>query len=86
MKIGMRKPSLKKSIMGATTSQVKRNFKRSIDPLYGKKGMGVIKNPKKALYNQVYKQTTFGGFSDLHSTNGLFCSFIKFLYRIGILR
>lgn len=65
MKIGMRTPSLKKSIMGMTTSQIKRDFIRRIDPTYGKKGVGFIKNPNKAVYNQVYSRTTFGGISGL---------------------
>lgn len=69
MKIGMRKPSVKKSIMGMTTSQVKREFMRGIDPTYGKKGVGFIKNPHKAVYNQVYNRTTFGGISGLKNSN-----------------
>ena len=60
MKFGMRKPSLKKSIKARTTGQLKRKVKRSINPYYGKKGMGWIRNPKKALYNKIYKKTTFG--------------------------
>lgn len=60
MKFGMRKPSLKKSIKARTTGQLKRKVKRSINPYYGKKGMGWVRNPKKALYNKIYKKTTFG--------------------------
>lgn len=59
MKIGMRKPSLKKSFKARTTSKLKRKIKKSINPFYGKKGMGWINNPKKALYNKVYNKTTF---------------------------
>lgn len=59
MKFGMRKPSLKKSIKARTTGQLKRKVKRSINPYYGKKGMGWVRNPKKALYNKIYKKTTF---------------------------
>lgn len=40
MRIGVRKPSLKKSIKARTTARVKRKVKGSINPLYGKKGMG----------------------------------------------
>lgn len=58
MKIGIRKPSLKKSFKARTTGRVKRSIKRSINPLYGKKGMGYINNPKKAVYNKVYNKTT----------------------------
>lgn len=60
MKIGFRKPSIKKSIKARTTGKIKRKIKKSINPLYGKKGMGLINNPKKAVYNKVYNKTTFG--------------------------
>ena len=60
MKIGVRKPSIKKSIKARTTGRVKRSIKRSINPFYGKKGMGFIHNPKKAAYNAVYRRTTVG--------------------------
>ncbi len=59
MKIGMRKPSLKRSLKARTTGKAKRAIKKAINPTYGKKGMGMIKNPKKAVYNKVYKKTTF---------------------------
>ena len=60
MKIGMRKPSLQKSLKARTTSKWKRRAKRAINPLYGKKGMGFIKNPKKSVNNAIYHRTTFG--------------------------
>ena len=60
MKIGMRKPSLKKSFKARTTGKLKRQIKSAINPLYGKKGMGFIKNPKKSVNNAVYHRTTFG--------------------------
>lgn len=59
MKVGFRTPSLKKSLKARTTGRAKRAVKSAINPLYGKKGMGVL-HPKKAVYNKVYKQTTFG--------------------------
>lgn len=62
MKFGMRTPSLKRSISARTTGQLKRSVKRAIIPGYGKKGIGWIKNPKKALYNKVYHKTTFSIF------------------------
>jgi len=62
MKFGMRTPSLKRSISARTTGQLKRSIKRAVIPGYGKKGMGWIKNPKKALYNKVYHKTTFSIF------------------------
>ena len=60
MKVGMRKPSLKKSISARTTGKVKRTIKKTVVPGYGKKGSGWIKDPKKAVYNKVYNKTTFG--------------------------
>lgn len=59
MKIGMRKPSLTKSLKARTTAKYKRKIKKSLIPGYGKKGVGMIKNPKKSVYNKVYKKTTF---------------------------
>ena len=60
IKIGFRKPSLKKSIRARTTGKLKRRVKKSINPFYGKKGVGFIKNPRKSVRNKVYKKTTFG--------------------------
>lgn len=59
MKIGMRKPSIKKSISARTTGKAKRAIKKALIPGYGQKGSGWIKNPKKAAYNKVYNKTTF---------------------------
>ena len=59
MKVGMRKPSWKKSFKARTTGKAKRAIKRALIPGYGKKGMGWIKNPKKAAYNKVYRKTSF---------------------------
>lgn len=60
MRMGMRKPSIKKSISARTTGRAKRAIKKSVNPLYGKKGMGLINNPKKSVYNKVYHKTSFG--------------------------
>ena len=60
MKIGMRKPSLKRSIKARTTGKAKRAVKKALIPGYGKKGTGWIKDPKKAAYNKVYNKTSFG--------------------------
>lgn len=62
MKFGMRKPSLKKSLSARTKGRAKRAVKKALIPGYGKKGTGFIKNPKKALYNKVYRKTTFSIF------------------------
>ena len=59
MKVGMRKPSIKKSISALTTGKAKRKLKKAVIPGYGQKGTGFIKNPKKAMYNKVYNKTTF---------------------------
>ena len=60
MKIGMRKPSLKKSFKARTTSKLKRKAKKAVNPFYGKKGMGFVKNTKRSVKNKIYKKTTFG--------------------------
>ena len=43
----------------STTGRVKRIIKKTINPLYGKKGAGIIANPNKACYNKLYQKTTF---------------------------
>ena len=58
MKIGVRTPSLKKSFKARTTGRLNRTLKKSVNPLYGKKGMGYIKNPEKAIYNKIYHKVT----------------------------
>lgn len=55
-----RTPSPKKSIKARTTGKINRSVKKAVNPLYGKKGMGVAKDPKKAAYNAVYHRTTVG--------------------------
>lgn len=50
MKYDVRKPNIKKSIKARTTGKIKRQMKKAVNPLYGKKGMGVINDPKKAAY------------------------------------
>lgn len=60
MKIGLRKPSLKKSIKARTTGRAKRTIKRQVIPGYGRKGMGWLRDPKRAARNAVYRRTTFG--------------------------
>lgn len=58
MKIGVRRPSISKSLRARTTGRAIRTVKRSVNPFYGKKGMGWIRNPRRALYNKVYRKTT----------------------------
>lgn len=59
MKFGPRKPSIKKSFKARTTGRAKRKVRSTFDPTYGKKGVGWVKNPKRAARNKVYKKTTF---------------------------
>ncbi len=59
MKIGIRTPSLKRSLKARTTGKAKRAVKKALLPGYGKKGVGWVKNPKKAAYNKVYNKTSF---------------------------
>lgn len=60
MKIGIRKPNIKKSIKARTTGKIKRAVKKSINPFYGKRGAGFVKNPVKSVKNSVYHRTTVG--------------------------
>ena len=74
MKVGIRKPSIKKSISAKTTGRAKRAVKKAVVPGYGKKGTGWIKDPKKAAYNKIYNKTTIsatklGSSSKYKSTN-----------------
>lgn len=57
MKIGFRKPSLKKTISARTTGALKRKSKKIVMPLYGTKGMGIL-HPERAIKNKIYKKTT----------------------------
>lgn len=67
MKIGIRKPNVKKRVKARTTGKLKRQAKRAVNPLYGKKGMGIINDPKKSAYNAVYSKTTVGVDDLLHT-------------------
>lgn len=59
MKVGFRKPSIKRSIKARTTGRMKRAVKRSIIPFYGRKGMGLL-HPLKAIRSWIYRRVTFG--------------------------
>ena len=78
MKIGVRKPNIKKRIKARTTSKVKRLAKKSINPLYGKKGMGYIRNPKKAIYNKAYNKTSISADRFMKLTGNWFLDFFIF--------
>jgi hypothetical protein len=62
MKFGIRKPSIKKSLSARTTGRAKRAVKKAFIPGYGRKGMGWLKDPKRAVYNKIYNKTTFSIF------------------------
>ncbi|GED71379.1 hypothetical protein BRE01_50810 [Brevibacillus reuszeri] len=60
MKLGQRKPSLKRRITAKTS------LKRQVVHRTGLKmprGWGWLRNPKKYAYNKVYQRTTFDIFS-----------------------
>lgn len=58
MKIGIRNPNIERSVKARTIGKVNRKVKGTINPLYGKNGMGYINNPKKAIYNKFYNKTS----------------------------
>ena len=58
MKYGMRTPNINKRISARTTGKITRAMNKAVNPLYGKKGMGFINDPSKAVYNKVYNKTT----------------------------
>lgn len=60
MKFGIRTPNIKSSIKARTTGRAKRAVKRAVNPMYGKKGMGLVNDPRKAVYNKVYNKTSVG--------------------------
>lgn len=59
MEVGFRKPSWKRSLSARTKGRFTRSVKRAIIPGYGHRGMGIL-HPKRAVYNRVYRRTTFG--------------------------
>lgn len=62
MRFGLRTPSPRKSITARTKGRVTCAVKKALIPGYGKKGMGWVANPKKALCNKVYRKMTFSLF------------------------
>lgn len=59
MRVGFRTPSWKRSLSARTKGRFTRSVKRAVIPGYGRRGMGIL-HPKRAVYNQVYRRTTFG--------------------------
>lgn len=58
MKLGIRKPSLKRSFKARTTGRLKRSVKKAVNPLYGKKGVGYVKDPAQAVKNKAYHKSS----------------------------
>ena len=58
MKYGMRTPNVNKRISARTTGKITRTVNKAVNPLYGKKGMGFVNDPSRAVYNKVYNKTT----------------------------
>lgn len=65
MKIGMRTPSPTKSVKARTTGRIKRAAKKSYNPVYGKKGIGYLKDPERAVKNKIYHKLTYDPLDEL---------------------
>ena len=50
MKFGMRRPSLRGSLSAS---------RRAIIPGYGRKGMGLLRDPARSVRNRIYHRVTF---------------------------
>lgn len=79
VKLGIRTPNLKSRVKARTTGKLKRKVKRAVNPLYGKKGMGMLRNPKKSIYNRIYRRTTISADSMVGSTGGCLVGSLKFV-------
>lgn len=55
MKWGIRKPSIKRSLSARTS--LKRVVRHNLG-VKAPKGLGIVTNPKKAVYNKVYDRTS----------------------------
>jgi hypothetical protein len=62
VKVGIRKPSIKKRIAARTS--VKRYVRHSLG-LKAPRGYGWITNPRRAAYNRIYRRTTKGCWSTI---------------------
>jgi len=60
MKFGVRRPSIKRSIAARTS--LKRVLRHNLG-MKAPKGLGVVTDPKRAIYNRVYTRTTFSFWS-----------------------
>lgn len=82
MKYGFRRPSVRRSISARTTGRAKRAVKRAIIPGYGRRGMGWL-HPKRALYNRVYRRTTFGWQNLTGKSTGSGCSVVLLVVMVA---
>ncbi|BDR59932.1 hypothetical protein [Lactobacillus xylocopicola] len=57
VKVGLRKPSLKKTIAAKTKGRATRTIKKALIPNYGKRGMGWA-HPWRKIYHAIYHKTT----------------------------
>lgn len=57
VKVGVRKPSFRKSLSARTKGRFTRSVKRAINPAYGRKGSGWA-HPRRKLYSSVYSRST----------------------------
>lgn len=65
----VRIPSLKKSFKARTTGRLNRAIKKAFIPGYGTKGMGLLTNPKRSLYNKVYNATSVDALKPLKTSS-----------------
>jgi hypothetical protein len=65
MKVGLRTPSPTKKVKAATTGRFKRAAKKAVNPVYGHKGMGYLKDPERAVKNAIYHQVTIDPLKEL---------------------
>ena len=58
MKYGIRTSNINKRISARTTGKITKTMNKAVNPLYGKKGIGIVNDPSNAVYNKVYNKTT----------------------------
>ena len=68
MKLGMRTPSPTRSLKAKTTGRAKRAAKKSVNPVYGHKGMGYLKDPERAVKNKIYHKVTVDPLENMKNT------------------
>ena len=65
----LRTAILKAKAENMPKDNIERAIKKAIIPGYGQRGMGLL-HPKRALYNKVYRKTTFSIFDLAKGSNG----------------